>query len=118
VEAGDGDGAAPSTRKPTTLMAGCVWLTDDSLLLGAGLLSIDCVLSLLGICANQELYSELSTQDERKAARESSGANLAATTPPRQAERFANGCCTSLGDDLLIDCCCAQTTHARAERAL
>jgi len=55
VEAGDGDGAAPSTRKPTTLMAGCVWLTDDSLLLDAGLLSIDCVLSLLGICANQEL---------------------------------------------------------------
>ncbi len=47
-------------------MAGCVWLTDDSLLLGAGLLSIDCVLSLLCICANQELYSQLSTQDEGK----------------------------------------------------
>lgn len=50
VEGGDGEGAAPSTRNPTTLIAGCVWLTEDSLLLGAGLLSIDCVLSLLGIC--------------------------------------------------------------------
>lgn len=24
VDGGDGDGAAPSTRKPTTLIAGCV----------------------------------------------------------------------------------------------
>ena len=41
VDGGDGEGAAPSTRKPTTFIAGCVWLTEDSLLLGAGLLSID-----------------------------------------------------------------------------
>ena len=43
VEGGEGE-AAPSTRNPTTLMAGSVWLTLDSVLLGGAMLSIDCVL--------------------------------------------------------------------------